>query len=87
MIIYDNRPQFVSQSFYKLCDKLRNKSIISTTYNPVTNGQAKAFNETMIKLLRKLVKKNKGDGIRKLTNAYGPIALLCGLPQMPHHFL
>lgn len=45
--------------------------------DPVVNGQAKAFNKIMIKLLRKLVKQNKRDWHENLDKFYRPIALLC----------
>lgn len=40
--------------------------MVSTAYNPTTNSQAKAFNKTMIKLLKKLVEKNKHDSHEKV---------------------
>jgi len=47
-IIHDNDPQFVSQSFYHLCDKYRIQNIASTAYNPTVNELAEAFNKTII---------------------------------------
>ena len=61
-IIHDNGPQFVSQVFYRFCDKYRIQNVTSTAYNPAANGPAKAFNKTIIKL----VSSNKRDWNEKL---------------------
>lgn len=45
------------------------------TYNPAANGQAEAFNKTMIKILKKLVKKLSENGMKSLVNA----------SMFPHH--
>jgi len=65
-IIHDNGPQFISQVFYRFCDKYRIQNVASTTYNPAANGLAEAFNKTIIKLLKKFVSSNKRDWDEKL---------------------
>jgi len=66
-IIHDNGPQFASQSFYRFCDKYQIYNVTSTTYNPTTNGLAKAFNKMIIKLLKKFVSSSKRDWNEKLS--------------------
>lgn len=44
-----------------LSDQFKIKIVALTTYNLAANGQLDAFNKIMIKLLRKVVKKNKRD--------------------------
>jgi len=66
-IIHDNGPQFVSQAFYRFCDKYRIRNVISTAYNPAANRLAKAFNKTIIKLLKKFVSSSKRDWNEKLS--------------------
>ena len=58
-IIHDNGPQFISQVFYRFCDKYQIQNVASTAYNPAANGLAEAFNKTIIKLLKKFVSSNK----------------------------
>lgn len=58
-IVHDKGPQFVSQVFYKLCNKFKIESVTSTTYNLAANSLVEVFNKTMIKVLKKLVKKKK----------------------------
>lgn len=59
MTVHDNEPQFVSQAFYRLYNKLKIRNVASTVYNSTANGQAKAFNKIVIKILKKLPKKYK----------------------------
>ena len=66
-IIHDNGSQFVSQVFYRFCDKYRIQNVTSTAYNPAVNGLAEAFNKTIIKLLKKFVSSNKRDWNEKLS--------------------
>ena len=66
-IIHDNGPQFVSQVFYRFCDKYRIQNVASTTYNPAANGLAEAFNKIIIKLLKKFISSNKRDWNKKLS--------------------
>jgi len=58
-IIHDKGPQFASQIFYRFCDKYRIQNVGSTPYNPATNELAEAFNNTIIKLLKKFVSSSK----------------------------
>ena len=60
-IIHDNGPQFISQVFYRFCDKYRIQNVTSTAYNPAANGLAETFNKIIIKLLKKFVSSNKRD--------------------------
>ena len=53
-IIHNNGPQFVSQVFYRFCDKYQIQNVASTAYNSATNGLAEAFNKIIIKLLKKI---------------------------------
>jgi hypothetical protein len=65
-IIHDNGSQFVSHAFTRFCDKFRIQNLASTAYNPAANGQAEAFNKTIIKILTKLVSTSKRDWDEKL---------------------
>ncbi|XP_020256137.1 uncharacterized protein LOC109833018 [Asparagus officinalis] len=65
-IIHDNEPQFVSQASTRYCDKFRIKNLASTAYNPAANGQAEAFNKTIVRILTKVVSTNKRDWNEKL---------------------
>ena len=58
-IIHDNGSQFASQSLYQLCNNYRIQNITSTTYNPAANVLAKAFNKTIIKLIKKFIFSSK----------------------------
>jgi len=60
-IIHDNGPRFASQSIYQFCDKYQIQNVASTAYNPATNGFVEVLNETIIKLLKKLVSLSKRD--------------------------
>jgi len=60
-IVYDNGPQFVNQAFQRFCDKFRIQSVFSTAYYPSANGLAKAFNKTIMKLLKKFVSKSQRE--------------------------
>ena len=57
-IIHDNRPQFVSQSFQRFCNKFRIQCVSSTTYYLATYDFAEAFNKTICKLLKKFISKS-----------------------------
>jgi len=65
-IIHDNGPQFASQVFYQFCNKYQIQNVVSTAYNPATNGLAEAFNKTINKLLKKFVSSSKRDWNEKL---------------------
>ncbi|XP_020262803.1 uncharacterized protein LOC109838787 [Asparagus officinalis] len=65
-IVHDNAPQFVSQAFTRFYDKFKIKNLASTAYNPAANGQAEAFNKTIIRILTKVVSTNKRDRNEKL---------------------
>jgi len=65
-IVHNNGPQFVSQAFQRFCNKFRIQSVSSTTYYPVANGLAKAFNKTIEKLLKKFISKSQRDWDDKL---------------------
>ena len=66
-IILDNDPQFGSQVFYRFCNKYQIQNVASTAYNPAANGLAKAFNKTIIKLLKKFISSSKQDWNEKLS--------------------
>jgi len=66
-IIHDNVLQFANQSFYRFCDKYRIQNVVSTAYNSATNGLAKAFNKTIIKILKKFISPSKCDWNEKLS--------------------
>ena len=65
-IVHDNGPQFVSQSFYKFCNKFRIQSVSSMAYYPAANGLAEVFNKTIGKLLKKFISKSHHDWDDKL---------------------
>jgi len=60
-IIHDNGPQFASQVFYRFCNKYQIQNVASTAYNLAANGLTKAFNTTIIKLLKKFISSSKRD--------------------------
>lgn len=63
-IVHDNRPQFISQDFERFCNKFRIQDV--PLYNPTTNGLAKAFKKTIVKLLQKFVSSSQCDWDEKL---------------------
>jgi len=46
--------------------------VTSTAYNPAANGLVKAFNKTIIKLLKKFVSSSKRDWNEKLGECLRP---------------
>jgi len=85
-IIHDNGPQFVSQSFYRFCDKYRIQNVGSTAYNLATNGLAKAFNKTIIKLLKKFISSSKWDWNEKLSECLWAYPMTVQSPTGNTHF-
>ncbi|ONK72758.1 uncharacterized protein A4U43_C04F22860 [Asparagus officinalis] len=65
-IVHDNGTQFISFGFQRFCDKFRIQSVASTAYYPPANGLAKAFNKTIVKLLKKFVSKSRRDWDERL---------------------
>lgn len=57
---------FVSQVFRWLCSKVFIQNIVSTAYKPGANCLPKTFNETIFKLLRKLVQSSRQNWNKKL---------------------
>jgi len=65
-IIYDNGPQFVSQTFQRFCNKFRIQSVSLMAYYLALNDLAEAFIETIGKLLKKFVSKSQRNWDDKL---------------------
>lgn len=54
IITYNGRP-FTNQDFHELCEKFHIQHHFTTPYYPQGNGQAKASNKTILKILKKIV--------------------------------
>jgi len=61
-IVHDNEPQFVNQAFQRFCNKFRIQSVPSTVYYPAINRPTKAFNKTIVTLLKKLSRRANATG-------------------------
>ncbi|XP_058068433.1 uncharacterized protein LOC131217513 [Magnolia sinica] len=68
-IITDNGTPFKNRGMKKLCQKFDIQHSFSTPYYPSANGLAKAFNKTIVKILKKTVARNKRDWDEKLQEA------------------
>ncbi|CAL8087446.1 unnamed protein product [Prunus armeniaca] len=53
----------------KLCEKYKFQHSFSASYNPSSNGQAKAFNKILCNILKKMVSENKRDWHERLFEA------------------
>ena len=68
-IVTDNGTPFRNAVIDKLCAKFKIKHCYSTPYYPPANGLAEAFNKTIMKILKKMVTKNKKDWDKRLLEA------------------
>ena len=69
-IVTDNRPQFIFQELQGMCDRYGIQLHHSSPYYPQGNGQAKATNKTLIKILKKTCESHKfSDWLEKLIDA------------------
>ena len=66
-IISDNGPQYRSNKVLKFARSHKIDWRYSTIYNPRANGLAEAFNKTLIKILKKVLTRNKRDWHNKLS--------------------
>ena len=58
-----------NEGMERFCKQQGIKHLFSTPYYPQANGQAEAFNKTIIKILKKTVAKNKRDWHERLPEA------------------
>ncbi|XP_020681907.1 uncharacterized protein LOC110099160 [Dendrobium catenatum] len=68
-IISDNGTAFKSIKIYKFVYRHKIDWRYSSIYNPRTNGLAVAFNKTLVKLLKKILTKNKREWNTKMAEA------------------
>ncbi|PKU59564.1 hypothetical protein MA16_Dca028568 [Dendrobium catenatum] len=68
-IISDNGTAFKSIKIYRFIEHHMLDWSYSSIYNPRANGLAEAFNKTLVKLLKKILSKNKREWHDKLTEA------------------
>ena len=76
-IVTDNGSQFISFDFQDFCKEWGIKLSFSTPYYPKANGQAESINKTIIKIIKKWLKKAKGlweDELPGVLWAYQTIA-------------
>ncbi|KAI0516060.1 hypothetical protein KFK09_008732 [Dendrobium nobile] len=67
--ISDNGTAFKSTKIYKFVDRHKIDWRYSSIYNPRANGLAEAFNKTLMKLLKKILTKNKTEWHTKMAEA------------------
>ena len=65
-IIIDNGPQFDSRVYRIFCSKLKIKNLYSTPWYPQSNGQAEAYNKTLLSALKKRLHSAKGKWVEEL---------------------
>ena len=65
-IVSDNGPQFDSQVYRSLCQKINIKSLYSTPWYPQSNGLVKASNKTLLTALKKQLDSAKGKWVDEL---------------------
>ncbi|PKU63440.1 hypothetical protein MA16_Dca026010 [Dendrobium catenatum] len=68
-VISDNGTAFKSTKIYKFVERHKIDWRYSSIYNPRANGLAEAFNKMMVKLLKKILTKNKIDWHTKMVEA------------------
>ncbi|XP_028551816.1 uncharacterized protein LOC110108077 [Dendrobium catenatum] len=68
-IISDNGTAFKSTKIYKFVDRNKIDWRCSSIYYPRANGLAEAFNKILVKLLKKILSKNKREWHTKMTEA------------------
>ena len=65
-IVTDNGSQFISFEFKDFCKEWRIKLSFSTPRYPKANGQVESTNKTIIKIIKKRLKKANGLWVDKL---------------------
>ena len=65
-IVSDNGPQFDSRVYRDFCQELKIKNLYSTPRNPQSNGQAEAYNKTLLTALKKWLDSAKGKWVEEL---------------------
>ena len=55
-IVSDNGPQFDNQAYRNFCQELKIKNLYSTPRYPQSNGQAEAYNKTLLTALKKTIR-------------------------------
>ena len=68
-ITSDNGTPFKNEQMEKLCRQQRIKHVFSSPYHPQENGQAEAFNKSIIRILKRTIVKNKREWYLKLPEA------------------
>ncbi|XP_020676621.2 uncharacterized protein LOC110095423 [Dendrobium catenatum] len=68
-VISDNGIAFKSTKIYKFVERYKIDWRYSSIYNPRANGLAEAFNKMMVKLLKKILTKNKREWHTKMVEA------------------
>ncbi len=60
-VLTDNGTQFASKFFSEACQILGIGKLFTTSYHPLTNGQAERFNRTILNSLRSYVAEHQRD--------------------------
>ncbi|XP_020700078.2 uncharacterized protein LOC110112261 [Dendrobium catenatum] len=68
-VISDNGTAFKSTKIFKFVERHKIYWRYSSIYNPRANGLAEAFNKTLVKLLKKILTKNKREWHTKMVEA------------------
>jgi len=72
-IIADNNKTFVNSMLTSLCEKLKFAQQKSSMYHALANGLVKFFNKTLCNLLKKVIAKCKGIGMKDWGRHFGHI--------------
>ena len=65
-IVSDNGSQFDCRVYRDFCQELKIKNLYSTSRYPQSNGQAEAFNKTLLTALKKRLDSTKGKFVEEL---------------------
>jgi hypothetical protein len=65
---------FMSHQVHKFTDSLKNKLLSSLSYYAQINGQAESSNKTLIKLIKKKIRRIPRGGMKSCQKRYGHIA-------------
>jgi len=68
-VISNNALYFKNQVLIRLVEKYKFRHSFSSSYNPLSNGQAEAFNKVLCKILKKMVSRSKRDRHERLSEA------------------
>ena len=79
-IISDNGPQFDSLVYRNFCQELKIKNLYSTPRYPQSDGQAEAYNKTLLTALKKRLDVAKGKWVDELPRVLWAYRMTAGRP-------